>query len=581
MNMTENGDFTFPRSLFEIWYLESLLLANDHLGTETLTSLNFRTTVIKTGESLIVTLAIRSGLLVHRRSTRVAGLDSGWRWLCDLGIPLSQAMAISEFGRRLTVRKEPEIYLSVPRRSSADSTWSQDSIEPDQFKRLLSLGWLAASGWVVLPPIDGNIIKETARQLDAVVDWSEPARLMVSDGQMTLWARQANENETVAEFELGRSAIPDASFTIPRWLISSFFVEPLEQYQLAFCVERREAALLLPNNSALVFNTEVRGLKKQTSLPSTRHVLRKREEGDLFSFLHLLDGKGSDRSPSWLDNFDDLFLETMRYLSYSPGDPCATFEISEDGGGFFEVARFDSGHGAGKFFSLNFSHHHDHQSFQEMCSEVMKEVELEMFGACGRSLSEVSWACVTFRDCALHKLRGQVRQILSIVWGFVPQSFSRVVWRNLHKRYSRSEQILDCQPKRERIEVVRFDRDREPRDFTKALYDNSCQACGYKIVGPNETGCSEVHHIRPLSESGPDVVGNMLVLCPTHHKEFDLSILAIDPDSFRISSLASSHPLHDQALRIRSEHRLDLHCLKWARERQEALAQQMPKPVER
>ncbi|EGV19453.1 HNH endonuclease [Thiocapsa marina] len=355
----------------------------------------------------------------------------------------------------------------------------------------------------------------------------------------------------------------------------------LEQYQLAFCVEHRQAAIMLPNNSALVFSTEVSGLKKQTSFPSSRYALSKRQGVDLFSFLHLLDREGSDRSPSWFDNFDDFFLEAVRYLSYSPGEPCATFEISEDGGGFFEVARFDIGGGAGKFISLNFSHCHDHESFQRMCLEVMKQVGLEMFGACGRSLSEASWACVTLGDCAHLMLRGLVRQILSIVWGFVPQSFSRVVWRNLHKRHSGSEQIFECQPKRERIEVVRFDRDREPREFTKALYDDCCQACGYRIISPNETGCSEVHHIRPLSESGPDMVGNMLVLCPTHHKEFDLSILAIDPDSFRISSLASSHPLHDQPLRICSEHRLDLQCLTWARERQEAFAQQMPKPVER
>ncbi|MFO7684473.1 MAG: HNH endonuclease [Desulfobacterales bacterium] len=276
-----------------------------------------------------------------------------------------------------------------------------------------------------------------------------------------------------------------------------------------------------------------------------------------------------------MDNFDDLFLEGARYLLYSPGEPCAKFEVSEDGALFFEVARFDMDRGAGKSISLNFSHRYDYVSLQRMCSEVRRQTGPNMFGISTDSLTEASWGYLTLGDCALLNLRGLVRQILSIVWGFGPQSFSRVVWRNLHKRHAGSEQILERQPKRERIQVVRFDRDREPRDFTKALYDDCCQACGYRIVSPNETGCSEVHHIRPLSESGPDVVGNMLVLCPAHHKEFDLSILAIETGSFRISSLDTSHPLHDQPLRICSEHRLDLQCLKWAKASQDAFAQQM------
>ncbi|EGV15803.1 hypothetical protein, partial [Thiocapsa marina] len=209
----------------------SLLFPDAHSGAENLNSLNFRTTVIRTGESLIVTLVSSSGLLIHRRSAKVAGLESGWRWFCDFGVPLSQVMAISEFGRRLTVQKDSEINLAVPRKSSGDSAWSQDSIEPDQLRALLYSGWLAASGWVVLPPIHGNIMKQTARQLEAIVDWSEPARLMVSDGQMTLWARQVKENETVAEFDLGKSAISDVSFTIPRWLLSCFFVGPLVTVQ--------------------------------------------------------------------------------------------------------------------------------------------------------------------------------------------------------------------------------------------------------------------------------------------------------------------------------------------------------------
>ncbi|MFI5405719.1 MAG: HNH endonuclease [Nitrososphaerales archaeon] len=40
---------------------------------------------------------------------------------------------------------------------------------------------------------------------------------------------------------------------------------------------------------------------------------------------------------------------------------------------------------------------------------------------------------------------------------------------------------------------------------------------------------AEVHHIWPLGEGGVDNFDNMLVLCPTHHAEFDLAVLALDP----------------------------------------------------
>ncbi|MFO7684474.1 MAG: hypothetical protein R6V60_00140 [Desulfobacterales bacterium] len=293
MNRRENGDFTFPRCLFEIWYMESLRFPEAHSGGTNENSLYFRTKIITTGESVIVTLASNSGLLIHRRSAKLVGSERGWKWFCDFGEPLSQAMAISEFWRRLKISNEPEINLSAPESRSGNSVWSKSCIDPNKVMESLCSGWLAASSWVVLPPIDGSIIKQTARQLEAVVDWWEPARLIVSDGQMILWARQGEGDETVVEFELERTAIAGVSFTIPRWLVSSSFVAPIEQYQLAFNVEHKRAALMLPNNSALVFHTEINVMDKQLSPHSYPHALTVRQGGDLFSFIHLLGGEGS------------------------------------------------------------------------------------------------------------------------------------------------------------------------------------------------------------------------------------------------------------------------------------------------
>ena len=37
----------------------------------------------------------------------------------------------------------------------------------------------------------------------------------------------------------------------------------------------------------------------------------------------------------------------------------------------------------------------------------------------------------------------------------------------------------------------------------------------------------EVAHIRPVRKGGQSIIGNLVVLCPNHHKEFDLGDLKI------------------------------------------------------
>lgn len=65
----------------------------------------------------------------------------------------------------------------------------------------------------------------------------------------------------------------------------------------------------------------------------------------------------------------------------------------------------------------------------------------------------------------------------------------------------------------------------------KNLYKNKCQVCGEFIDMGKGVKYSEVHHIHPIGKehNGIDNKHNMLVLCPNHHKMFDLGILAINP----------------------------------------------------
>ena len=62
------------------------------------------------------------------------------------------------------------------------------------------------------------------------------------------------------------------------------------------------------------------------------------------------------------------------------------------------------------------------------------------------------------------------------------------------------------------------------------------QASNYKCQFPNcdaeiktKTGLNyvEVAHVKPVKEGGQSVLGNLLVLCPNHHKEFDYGELKI------------------------------------------------------
>lgn len=74
-------------------------------------------------------------------------------------------------------------------------------------------------------------------------------------------------------------------------------------------------------------------------------------------------------------------------------------------------------------------------------------------------------------------------------------------------------------------------RNRKIVEELKKLYKNKCQICGEFIDMGNGIKYSEVHHIHPIGKehNGVDNKYNMIVLCPNHHKMFDLGILSINP----------------------------------------------------
>jgi len=77
----------------------------------------------------------------------------------------------------------------------------------------------------------------------------------------------------------------------------------------------------------------------------------------------------------------------------------------------------------------------------------------------------------------------------------------------------------------DRIEttIYRILRDTNLAKRVKHLNRYECQICGHSIVLSDGSRYAEAHHIKPLGHphNGPDVLGNIICVCPNHHAELD------------------------------------------------------------
>jgi putative restriction endonuclease len=95
--------------------------------------------------------------------------------------------------------------------------------------------------------------------------------------------------------------------------------------------------------------------------------------------------------------------------------------------------------------------------------------------------------------------------------------------------------------------ISRIVRDTERSREVKELYRYACQVCGTTIqttAGPY----AEAAHIRPLGapHDGPDVVENILCLCPNHHVMFDYGGFSVH-ENFSLAGIPGIlrvHPRH-------------------------------------
>lgn len=108
--------------------------------------------------------------------------------------------------------------------------------------------------------------------------------------------------------------------------------------------------------------------------------------------------------------------------------------------------------------------------------------------------------------------------------------------------------------------IQRIVRNTELAIHVKELYDYTCQVCQTQVT--TSAGLyAEAAHIQPLGRphNGPDVLANLLCLCPNHHVMFDFGGFGV-ADDLTLVGLAgrlyqkTSHRIDRQFLTYHRDH---------------------------
>ncbi len=83
--------------------------------------------------------------------------------------------------------------------------------------------------------------------------------------------------------------------------------------------------------------------------------------------------------------------------------------------------------------------------------------------------------------------------------------------------------------------VNRIIRDTSIVQRLKRLHNGQCQLCGLRLELPDGSAYSEGHHLQPLGKphNGPDIIENLIVVCPNCHALLDLSAFPVKIDELR------------------------------------------------
>jgi putative restriction endonuclease len=108
--------------------------------------------------------------------------------------------------------------------------------------------------------------------------------------------------------------------------------------------------------------------------------------------------------------------------------------------------------------------------------------------------------------------------------------------------------------------IQRIIRDTALGRQVKQMYEYHCQICEIRLEGAPGP-YAEAAHIKPVGtpHNGPDILGNLLCLCPNHHVLLDYGGIAFDDDFTvlggpGILSVRDDHPVRQEFVRYHRVH---------------------------
>ena len=114
------------------------------------------------------------------------------------------------------------------------------------------------------------------------------------------------------------------------------------------------------------------------------------------------------------------------------------------------------------------------------------------------------------------------------------------------------------EPSKINTEITRIIRDTIMTKQLKMIYQYKCQICDKSIM-LQDSLYAEAHHLRPLGgiHRGTDDAGNILIVCPNHHVEFDYGAIAVHPIEMTVVHIDLQYSLIGKPVLFHPLHRIN------------------------
>jgi hypothetical protein len=116
----------------------------------------------------------------------------------------------------------------------------------------------------------------------------------------------------------------------------------------------------------------------------------------------------------------------------------------------------------------------------------------------------------------------------------------------------------NLEPYKVETEITRIIRDTIMTKQLKTIYQYKCQICD-KAIFLHQRLYAEAHHLRPLGgiHRGTDDAGNILIVCPNHHVEFDYGAIAVHPVEMTIVHIDPRYSLTGKPVLFHQLHKIN------------------------